>query len=149
MLAGEAAAALAGHDALWAWVLGNENSNCVIPPNRASAKRWLDQISSAIRRADPAALVTTGLHMEDLEEDRKLGPWEAAQSCDLLSMHGYRIYADWAESATDEQLLPFLADVTCWLGEGRDLVFSEFGVSNLIARETRMGRQPVERAVLH
>jgi endo-1,4-beta-mannosidase len=128
LLAGEAAAALAGHDALWAWDLGNENSNCVIPPNRAAAQRWLDQITSAIRRADPAALITTGLHMEDLEEDRKLGPWEAAQSCDLLSMHGYPIYADWAESVTDEQLLPFLADVTRWLGGGRDLVFSEFGV---------------------
>ena len=37
-------------------------------------KRWLDQITAAIRRADPAALITTGLHMEDLEEDRKLGP---------------------------------------------------------------------------
>jgi endo-1,4-beta-mannosidase len=128
LLAGEAAAALAGHDALWVWDLGNENSNCVIPTNRASAQRWLDQITSAIRSADPAALITTGLHMEDLEEDRKLGPWEAAQSCDLLSMHGYPIYADWAESATDEQLLPFLADVTRWLGGGRELVFSEFGV---------------------
>ena len=50
MLAGEAAAALAGHDALWAWDLGNENSNCVIPPNRASATRWLEQID----RGDPS-----------------------------------------------------------------------------------------------
>jgi hypothetical protein len=43
-------------------------------------------------------------------------------------MHGYPIYADWAEGPTDEHLLPFLADVTRWLGGGRDLVFSEFGV---------------------
>jgi endo-1,4-beta-mannosidase len=128
LLAGEAAAALAGHDALWAWDTGNENSNCVVPPNRASASSWLDRITSAIRSADPDALITTGLHMEDLEEDRNLGPWEAARSCDLLSMHGYPIYADWAESETDEQLLPFLAEVTRWLGAGRDLVFSEFGV---------------------
>ncbi len=128
LLAGEAAAALAGHDALWAWDLGNENSNCVRPPDRTAARKWLDRITAAIRSADPNALVTTGLHMEDLEEDRELGPWEAARFCDLLSMHGYPIYADWAESPTDERLLPFLADITRWLGGGRDLIFTEFGL---------------------
>lgn len=128
LLAGEAAAALAGHEALWFWDLGNENSNCVIPPTRASALKWLDQITSAIRTADPTALITVGLHMEDLEEDRKLGPHEASEACDFLSMHGYPIYADWAESSTDEHLLPFLAHLTRWLGQGRDLLFSEFGL---------------------
>ena len=38
LLAAEAAAALAGHEALWAWDLGNENSNCVIPPTAATAR---------------------------------------------------------------------------------------------------------------
>ena len=128
LLAGEAAAALAGHEALWVWDLGNENSNCVIPPSRASALNWLDQITSAIRTADPTTLITIGLHMEDLEEDRRLGPQEASEACDLLSMHGYPIYADWAESETDDQLLPFLAHLTRWLGEGRDVLFSEFGL---------------------
>jgi endo-1,4-beta-mannosidase len=128
LLAGEAAAAVAGHEALWVWDLGNENSNCVIPPSRESARNWLGQITSAIRTADPEALITVGLHMEDLEEDRKLGPREASESCDLLSMHGYPIYASWAEGPTDEHLLPFLADLTRWLGPGRDLVFTEFGL---------------------
>ena len=31
LFAAEAAAALTGHAAVWAWDLGNENSNCVIP----------------------------------------------------------------------------------------------------------------------
>jgi endo-1,4-beta-mannosidase len=128
LLAGESAAALAGHEALWAWDLGNENSNCVVPPSRASARNWLDRITSAIRTADPTALITVGLHMEDLEENRKLGPREASESCDLLSMHGYPIYAGWAEGPTDEHVLPFLADVTRWLGDGRDLNFTEFGL---------------------
>jgi hypothetical protein len=66
--------------------------------------------------------------MEDLEEDRRLGSTEASEACDLLSMHGYPIYARWADGPTDHQVLPFLARVTHWLGEGRDLVFSEFGV---------------------
>jgi endo-1,4-beta-mannosidase len=128
LLAGEAAAALAGHEALWAWDLGNESSNCVLPPSRSSARRWLEQITTAIRAADQTALVTVGLHMEDLEEDRRLGPPEASEACDLLSMHGYPIYATWADGPTDEHLLPFLAQITRWLGNGREVLFSEFGL---------------------
>ena len=128
LLAGEAAAALAGHDALWAWDLGNENSNCVRPPSRSAARAWLQQMSAAIRAADETAFVTIGLHMEDLQEDRQLGPPEASETCDLLSMHGYPIYASWADSPTDEQLLPFLARITRWLGNGRDVLFTEFGL---------------------
>jgi hypothetical protein len=44
-------------------------------------------------------------------------------------MHGYPIYAPWADGPTDEQLLPFLARITRWLGAGRDVLFSEFGLS--------------------
>jgi len=128
LLAAEAAAALADHEAVWAWDLGNENSNCVIPPNRASARAWLARLTSAIRGADETALVTVGLHMEDLEEDRQLGPSEAADECDLLCMHGYPIYARWADGPTDDLLLPFLARVTHWLGQGRGVLFSEFGL---------------------
>ena len=128
LLAAEAAAALAGHKAVWAWDLGNENSNCVIPPSRTSARAWLARLAAVIRAADDTALVTVGMHMEDLEQDRRLGPREASHACDLLSMHGYPIYARWAEGPTDDQLLPFLARVTRWLGEGRDVLFSEFGL---------------------
>jgi endo-1,4-beta-mannosidase len=124
----EAAGALAAHDAIWMWDLGNENSNCVIPPTRSSAREWLRRIVSAIRTADPEARVTVGLHMEDLENDRMLGPREASEVCDVLSMHGYPIYARWADGPTDERLLPFLADVTRWLAGGRDLLFAEFGL---------------------
>ena len=128
LFAAEAAAALAGHEAVWVWDLGNENSNCVVPPNRSSAQAWLARLSSAIRSADETALVTVGLHMEDVEEDRRLGPREVSQACDFLSMHGYPIYARWADGPTDDELLPFLARVTRWLGEGRDVLFSEFGL---------------------
>ena len=128
LLAAEAAAALRGHRALWAWDLGNENSNCVIPPHTEAARTWLVQLTAAIRGSDDQALVTVGLHMEDLEEDRRLGPREVAGGCDFLSMHGYPIYASWADGPLDEHLLPFLARVTRWLGNGRDVLFSEFGL---------------------
>src|SRR5207248_5915482 len=40
LLAREAATALRGHPALWAWDLGNENSNVCIPPTREQARVW-------------------------------------------------------------------------------------------------------------
>jgi endo-1,4-beta-mannosidase len=128
VLAGRVAEALAGHEAVWAWDLGNENSNCVVPADRELARRWLARLTSAIHAVDGNAQVTIGIHMEDLEEDRQLGPGEAAEACDFLTMHGYPIYARWARSGTDEALVPFLARVTRWLGGGADVLFSEFGL---------------------
>jgi hypothetical protein len=43
-------------------------------------------------------------------------------------MHGYPIYAGWAEGPTDHHLLPFLAQVTRWLSGEADVVFEEFGL---------------------
>ena len=144
VLAGAAASALAGHDAAWAWDLGNENSNCVIPPSRSIARDWLQRVTAAIRTADPAVLVTIGLHMEDLEENRMLGPREAAEVCDFLTMHGYPIYASWAAGPTDEHLLPFLAHVTRWLGRGREVLFSEFGLPTYRRADPDRERAPDE-----
>jgi endo-1,4-beta-mannosidase len=128
LLAREAAHAIAGHESLLAWDLGNENSNCVVPTDRGQARQWLARMADGIHDADRRARVTIGLHMEDLEEDRHLGPREASEFCDFLTMHGYPGYASWAQSATDERVLPFLAEITRWLGRGCDVLFSEFGV---------------------
>jgi len=127
LLAREVAAVLCHHPALWAYDLGNENSNCAVPSSRAAAVAWLEAIANAIRAVDTTHPITLGLHMEDLEEDRRLGPGEAARVCDLLCMHGYPIYAAWATSATDALLLPFLGLITRWLGEDKDVLFAEFG----------------------
>ena len=83
------------------------------------------------RRSAPATTprsITIGLHMEDLEQDRRIGPAEAAEVCDFLTMHGYPIYAPWAAGPTDEHLLGFLTRVARWLGNDADLLFSEFGL---------------------
>jgi endo-1,4-beta-mannosidase len=141
-LAREVAGALAGHRALGAWDLGNENSNCAVPPDKAHAREWLLRVTDAIRGADADALVTLGLHMEDLEQDRNLGPYEAAEVCDFLTMHAYSGYAAWADGPTDERVLPFLARLTRWLGGGADVLFAEFGVPT-----TKRGEPARERAI--
>jgi hypothetical protein len=99
-------------------------------------------VTDAIRGADADALVTLGLHMEDLEQDRNLGPHEAAEVCDFLTMHGYPGYATWADGPTDERVLPFLARLTGWLGGGADVLFGEFGVPT-----TKRGESAGERSI--
>ena len=139
LLARRVAARLNEAPAIWAYDLGNENSNCVVPPTRAAAVRWLQTIAGEIRSADPSRLITVGLHMEDLEEDRKLGPAEAACVSDFLCMHGYPIYSAWADGPTDAMLLPFLGIITRWLADsgmpdkagGLDVLFQEFGAATV------------------
>ena len=126
LLARECARALAGHPALWAWDLGNENSNCCVPPTPEDGMRWLERMAGAIRSSDASSAITLGLHMEDLEDDRRIGPAEAARVCDVLCMHGYPIYASWCRGPTDPELVAFLADITHWLGR-KDVLFAEFG----------------------
>jgi endo-1,4-beta-mannosidase len=138
LLARESARALAGHAALWGWDLGNENSNCCAPPTSDDGRRWLARIASAIRSVDPTCGITLGLHMEDLEDDRRIGPAEAAEVCDVLCMHGYPIYTSWCRSPMDPELVAFLTEITRWLG-GKDVLFSEFGAA------TRDGDPEAER----
>ena len=129
LLAREAATVLAGHPALRMWDLGNENSNCWVPATRDDGRRWLAALTGAIRAADPTTPITIGLHAEDLEEDRRIGPAEAAEVCDVLSMHGYPMYLRWAAAKDDHQVLPYLASITRWLGGGKDVLFEEFGAA--------------------
>ncbi len=130
LLLREVVTCLRDHPAIGAWDLGNENSNCVQPPSCADAIAWLDRMAATIRGCDPDRPITLGLHAEDLEEDRRLGPAEAARVCDFLSIHGYPVYAPWAESPTDVRVLPFLALVVRWLGD-EDVLFEEFGVPTI------------------
>jgi len=137
-LARECARVLSGHGALWGWDLGNENSNCSVPPTRDDGLRWLDRMAGAIRAVDASCRITLGLHMEDLEEDRRIGPADAARVCDVLCMHGYPLYASWCRGPMDPELIAFLADVTRWLG-GKEVLFAEFGAP------TRDGDPQAER----
>lgn len=146
LLAREAAGALRGHPALLAWDLGNENSNVCVPDSREQARAWLSRMTAALRSADPACRVTIGLHMEDLEQDRRLGPAEAAEACDFVCMHGYPLYASWAKSPTDPTLPAFLGQVTRWLG-GKDVFFEETGMPTRSSDEEDAAAVYVARAL--
>ena len=116
---------LKGHPAVNTYDLGNEASNCCIPPDRATGRQWLAAMRSAIDNAHPGSQVTLGMHAEDLEEDRHLWPQDAARSCDFLSMHGYPFYLSWVNQE-DVYLLPFLGIITSWLADA-PVLFQEFG----------------------
>ena len=128
LLARSVAEALRDHPALWAYDLGNENSNCTLPPTRDAARRWLTLQAEAIRTADRRHPITLGLHMDDVERDNKLGPHDAATVCDFLCMHAYPMYARWSRSATDALVVPFLIQLTQWLGDA-DVLLEEFGAA--------------------
>jgi endo-1,4-beta-mannosidase len=139
-LARSVASALRGHPAVWMWDLGNENSNCTVPADAAAGEAWLERMTGALRASDPGRPITLGLHMEDLEDDRRIGPAEVARHCDVVSMHGYPAYTRWAEGPTDDRLLPFLAHVTRWLAGGADVLFEEFGLPTGSSPDTGPGR---------
>lgn len=127
-LARELGRVLAGHPALWSWDLGNEPSNVTRPRTRDHGRRWLARMVGALRDGGSEHPITIGLHMEDLEADRQLGPAEAAEVCDYLAMHGYPLYAAWARQPLDAVVLPFLGLVTRWLGRTGPVLFQEFGL---------------------
>jgi endo-1,4-beta-mannosidase len=138
-LATAVASALAGHPAVWMWDLGNENSNCTVPPDRAAGSAWLERMTTAVRTADPGRPITVGLHMEDLEDDRRIGPAEVARHCEVVSMHGYPPYTSWADGPTDDRLLPFLALLTRWIAGGAEVLFEEFGLPTVTSPGTGPG----------
>ncbi|MGB9792948.1 MAG: glycoside hydrolase 5 family protein [Thermacetogeniaceae bacterium] len=131
LLCRQVAKALRQHPAVWAYDLGNEASNCVVPPDRHSGRRWLETMAEELRQASEGCLVTFGMHAEDLEEDRRLGPEDAAPFCDFLCMHGYPFYLKWADNPLDAKVLPFLGEITRWLG-GKPVLFEEFGLHGLL-----------------
>ena len=123
----EVSGALQGHPGLWAWDLGNEPSNLVLPPGKEEALRWLEEMVTELKKKDESIPVTIGLHQEDLEEDRQMGPKEVAAFCELISMHAYSIYAQWSDDPFDVDVIPFLGLLTQWLGS-KEVLIEEVGL---------------------
>jgi endo-1,4-beta-mannosidase len=127
LLLHETTGALQGHPAVWGWDLGNEPSNLMVPPSRDAARAWLEEMVLELKRYDSDIPVTMGLHQEDLKAETVLGPREVGQFCDILSMHAYPCYAEWADGPLDEKAPLFLAHLTAWLGN-TEVLMEAFGV---------------------
>ncbi|HEX6513865.1 MAG TPA: cellulase family glycosylhydrolase [Chloroflexota bacterium] len=121
------AEAFAKHRAILFWDLGNETSNLDIPRDDELAAVWAGRMAEAIKGAWSGALVSCGLHSEDLEQDRHLSPITMAESNDFLCMHGYSVYARWAKDKLDSDVCPFLNVLTESLGR-KPVLFEEFGI---------------------
>lgn len=121
------AEAFAKHPALLFWDLGNESSNVEVPRDDDTAAAWASRMAEAIKGAYSNALVSCGLHSEDLDKDRHLSPITMAESNDFLCMHGYSVYAAWAKDKLDSDVCPFLNILTESLGR-KPVLFEEFGI---------------------
>jgi endo-1,4-beta-mannosidase len=121
------AEAFAKHPAILFWDLGNESSNVEIPRDEDTAAAWGQRLAEAIKGAFGGALVSCGLHAEDLEQDRRLSPLTMAESNDFMCMHGYSIYASWAKDRLDSDVCPFLNIVTESMSR-KPVLFEEFGI---------------------
>jgi endo-1,4-beta-mannosidase len=123
----ETADALQGHPAVWGWDLGNRPSSLVRPPSADSARAWLEEMATELKRRDSTLPITLGLDQVDLEEARVPGPREIAPYCDILSIHAFPIHAAWAEGPLDTRFSLFLCLLTQWLG-GREVLLEGAGV---------------------
>jgi endo-1,4-beta-mannosidase len=121
----EIGAVLRGHPAMVAWDLGNEFSNVCEPDSAADAREWSKRLTHELERTS-GHRVTGGLHGEDLTFDRKLRPSSICEPWAFATMHGYSVYSDFARDRTDDQVVPFLAQLTAALA-GKPVLFSEFG----------------------
>jgi hypothetical protein len=79
-----------------------------------------------LKRRDEVLPVTLGFHQEDLEEDRVLGPDEAARFCDLLSMHISPRHTQWSDGPLDAKVPLFLGLMTRWLAD-KDIIVGGLG----------------------
>jgi len=124
----ETTGALQGHPAIWGWDLGNKPSRLSIPPSRDFAGAWAEEMVTELHRWDSLLPVTVGIDQEDLEVGRIPGPKEAAQYCEILSIHAHPGYARWADSRLDPKALFFLCLLARWLG-GREVLLEGLGVA--------------------
>ncbi len=120
--------ALQGHQGIWGWDLGNEPSNFILPPTKDTAKAWLEEMVTELKRYDEDLPVTLGMHQEDLENNNILTPKDVAEYCEVISMHAYPGYVNWSDGPLDEKFALFLLKITQWLAGKKEVILEEFGL---------------------
>lgn len=82
---------LKNHSAIVAWDLGNE-CNVMGADSEANAWRWLDEIGAAIRLADPARPVVSGMHGCSANRESAWNLSDQGELMDVLTTHPYPLW---------------------------------------------------------
>jgi len=117
---------LKDHPAIAVWNLSNEPDLFAWPADAAGGRAWTRRMTSLIHAIDPNHPVTCGLHIASLLEDNGLRIHEVFNQVDIPVMHGYPMYADWANAPLDSDFVPFLCALTSALC-GKPALMEEFG----------------------
>jgi endo-1,4-beta-mannosidase len=117
---------LKDHPAIGIWNLGNEPDLFAWPASASVGREWVRRMAARIRRIDPVHPITCGLHMANLVQDNGLRVNDVFGEVDVAVMHGYPMYADWAQAPLDPEFVPFLCALTSALC-GMPTIMEEFG----------------------
>lgn len=120
------AALLAGSGVVAAWDLGHMPSLAVVPSDREEASYWLASLSGALRDVDESVPVTLGLAKSDLVEGHPLGPLEAADACDFISVEAFGFGVSWLEESNDVAWPAFVGMMARWI-TGKPVLVHAFG----------------------
>jgi len=123
LLVREVANVLQGHPSVFAFDLGNEPSNILLP-HEDHFRLWLEDMVEAAKSYDNVPL-TLGLHQEDLLRRSAFHPRIVKEYTDFLSIHAYPFYLPSIEAPLDESFPLFLSELTKWLGESEKAVVME------------------------
>jgi endo-1,4-beta-mannosidase len=100
--------ALAEHDGIWMWNLGNEPDLFAHPRSSLEGRAWVKSMRELIGGLDPDHPVTCGLHIDSVLADNGLRIDHVFAEVDVAVMHGYPMYAPWAAHPLDPDFMPFL-----------------------------------------
>src|SRR5690554_679332 len=116
----------ADHPAVWMWNLGNEPDLFARPASDSAGAEWVRQMTSLTHDLDPDHPVTCGLHAASLVDDNGLRVDQVFAATDVAVMHGYPMYAEWAQGPLDPDFVPFLCALTSALS-GKPTLAEEWG----------------------
>lgn len=125
---------LRDHPAVWMWNLGNEPDLFALPPDRATGRAWVQEMTGLIRSIDPVHPVTCGLHSASLFSSAPFRIDDTFAITNVAVMHSYPMYVPWIEDPLDPDYVPFTCALTTALC-GKPALMEEFGGCTAPPRE--------------
>ena len=122
----QVAGLLKGSGVVAAWDLGHMPSLAVVPPSTEATRYWLLSLAEALRDVDASVPVTLGLAKSDLVDGGPLGPLEAAEVCDFISVEAFPFGVSWLEETDDVAWPAFVGALAGWL-TGKPVLVHAFG----------------------